>query len=217
MKTNGKFIVLEGIDGCGKTTQLENLRKRLSDRCRASGTRKVFVTREPSDSVPGALCRGIAKRAVLVEPVTEALLYAADRCEHVVREILPQRNAGNHVLCDRFYLSSFAYQSAGIDMDSIYQYNKVSLELAFPDATVFLDVAPEECERRRSSHRAASEKYENTERLAFTYKQYQASFSYLAKQKDTMIIIDGNGDPGQVFETLWAELMKSVFTENDFR
>ena len=70
----GKFIVFEGLDGCGKSTQLENLRKRLNTLCRPAGNRKVFVTREPSDSVPGLICRGISKKTIFVQHETETLL-----------------------------------------------------------------------------------------------------------------------------------------------
>lgn len=213
----GKFIVFEGLDGCGKSTQLENLRKRMSTLCRPAGKRKVFVTREPSDSVPGLICRGISKGKIFVQLQTEALLFAADRYEHIQGEILPQLHAGNHVLCDRFYMSNFAYQTADIDMDTIFQYNRASLELIVPDVMIFIDVSPEECERRRAAERATEEKYENVERAKEIRERYMQAIDFLKDYNKEVLIVNGMGDPEQIFEDLWIELSQRVLTKQDYK
>ncbi|MDR1754009.1 MAG: dTMP kinase [Eubacterium sp.] len=213
----GKFIVFEGLDGCGKSTQLENLRKRLSTLCKPAGKRKVFITREPSDSVPGLICRGISKKNIDVQHETETLLFAADRYEHIVSEILPQVRAGNHVICDRFYLSNFAYQSLETDFDTILQYNLAAIELITPDITVFIDVHPEECERRRSIERAVEEKYENVERAKVIRERYILAIEFLKDRSKEVLFINGEGDPDQIFEDLWSnELSQRVFTKDDY-
>lgn len=213
----GKFIVFEGLDGCGKSTQLDNLRKRMSTLCRSAGKRKVFVTREPSDSVPGLICRGISKQKIFVQQETEALLFAADRYEHIQSEILPQLRIGNHVLCDRFVMSNFAYQAANTDMNTIFQYNRASLELIIPDVTIFIDVTPEECERRRAAERAAEEKYENVEHAKIIREQYMQAMEFLRDYSKELLIINGMGDPEQIFEDLWIELSQRVLKREDYK
>ena len=215
-KNIGKFIVFEGLDGCGKSTQLEHLRKRISTLCRPAGTRKVFTTREPSDSVPGLICRGISKNSIFVQSQTEALLFAADRYEHIKSEIIPQIQAGNHVLCDRFYLSSFAYQSETIRMEQLLQYNSASMDLITPDITVFFDVSPEECERRRAAERAVEEKYENIEKATAIRQRYFEAIEYLKDYSKQVLIIDGAGDQEQVFENLWIELSQRLLSKQDY-
>jgi dTMP kinase len=213
----GKFIVFEGLDGCGKSTQLENLRKRMNTLCRSAGNRKVFITREPSDSVPGLICRGISKKIIFVQNETESLLFAADRYEHIQTEILPQLRAGNHVLCDRFYLSNFAYQSGNTDFNTILQYNLASMDIIVPDVTIFINVTPEECERRRSIERATEEKYENVERAKEIYERYMQAIDFLKDRNRVVLDVNGMGDPDQIFEDLWIELSQKVFTKEDYK
>ena len=213
----GKFIVFEGLDGCGKSTQLENLRKRLSTLCRPAGKRKVYATREPSDSVPGLICRGISKKTIFVQHETEALLFAADRYEHIKSEILPQLNAGNHVLCDRYFLSNFDYKSLNNDVNTILQYNLASMNMLIPDLTVCFDVTPEDCERRRAAERATEEKYENVERAKEIRERYMQAIDFLKDWNKEILLINGMGDSEQIFEDLWIELSQKVFTKEDYK
>ena len=96
----GKFIVFEGLDGSGKTTQLERLGARLTEKL---GTNAVYCTREPGDSAPGILCQQFSQKKLALAPETVALLYAADRVEHIAKDLLPRLEAGQTVLCDRYY------------------------------------------------------------------------------------------------------------------
>lgn len=217
LRGKGKFVVFEGLDGCGKSTQLENLRKRLNTLCRPAGTRKVFLTREPSDSVPGLICRGISKKTIFVQHETEALLFAADRYEHVVSEIIPQIKAGNHVLCDRFYLSNFAYQSPETSIETLLQYNVAAMDLIKPDITVYIDVSPEECERRRAVERATEEKYENIEQAQIVRDNYIKAIEILKERGHDILIINGVGDHEQIFEDLWIELTQKLFSKDDYK
>ncbi|MDR2524709.1 MAG: dTMP kinase [Oscillospiraceae bacterium] len=216
MPNSGKFIVFEGLDGCGKTTQLEFLRERLASMCRPARVRKVFITREPSDSVPGLICRGISKKTIFVNRETEALLFAADRCEHLQNEVLPQLGRGNHVLCDRYYFSNFAYQSPETPMDTLLQYNAAPMELLRADMTIFIDVPPEECERRRAAERATEEKWDNVERAKGIREQYMAAFERL-RETETVLVVNGMGDPKDIFESCWVKLNRMLLSEEDYR
>lgn len=209
----GKFIVFEGLDGCGKSTLMERLTERLNSVCRG---RRVFATCEPSDNVPGLVCRGILKGVVLVRQETEALLFAADRYEHIQQEVLPLIQTGHHVLCDRFVLSNLAYQGEDRDMRGIINYNRAALELLTPDATVFIDVTPEECERRRTAARASAEKYENVVQAAGIRRRYLEAMELMGPQCGELLMVDGMGSFEQVFDSLWGELNRRVFTERDF-
>lgn len=211
MAKRGKFIVFEGLDGCGKTTLMNLLQERLSDLCRM---RRSFDTREPSDHLPGMICRGVSKRTVFVEPETEALLYAADRFEHVTKEILPQLEQGNHVLCDRYYFSSFAYQMLSCRLDDLLAYNRRVMELAKADVTIYIDVSPEECERRRSLHRAVEELYEKVEQARLIRENYFTAFERL-KEVERVEVIDGSGSLDETFEAVWQRLTETVFKDGD--
>ena len=211
MAKRGKFIVFEGLDGCGKTTLMQLVQQRLSEVCR---TRRVFDTREPSDHLPGMICRGVSKRTIVLDPEAEALMYAADRFEHVTKEILPQLEMGNHVLCDRYYFSSFAYQTLANRLDDLLAYNRRVMELARADAVLYIDVSPEECERRRTLHRAAEELYEKVEQARLIRENYFAAFERL-KETERIEIIDGSGSLDETFELVWKRLTETVFTDDD--
>ena len=211
MAAKGKFIVFEGLDGCGKTTQLQLLQERISTICKK---RKCFETREPSDSVPGLICRGVSKESIFVESETEALLYAADRNEHIIKEIVPQLNKGNHVLCDRYYFSNFAYQTLSCDINNLLAYNKTAMDLLKADVTIFIDVSPEECEKRRSLKRATKELYEKVEQAKIIRANYLDAFERL-KETEKIIVINGEGNTNQIFETIWLKLVKDIFEDDD--
>lgn len=141
MPTRGLFVVFEGGEGAGKSTQVRLLREWLA----ASG-HTVVVTFEPGDTAPGA-----ALRTLLLDPATgelaaqtEALLYAADRAEHVARVVRPALARGDVVVCDRYIDSSVAYQGAGraLDPSDVVRLSRWATDGLVPDLTVLLDVDP---------------------------------------------------------------------------
>lgn len=142
MKPRGRFITFEGIDRCGKSTQSQELKRNLT----RLGTR-CLVTAEPGGS--GDL--GTTLRSILLDPnierdeITSALLFNADRREHVHKVILPSLAKGMWVICDRFYDSTFAYQGAGgnVAMDLLAQLNQIVCGELKPDLTVLLCLDPE--------------------------------------------------------------------------
>lgn len=137
MKYKGKFIVFEGPDRCGKSTQANMLNKYLS----ARGL-DVVITREPGgDSVSEEIRRILLDPTNTVSPMAELLLYEASRAQHTEQKIIPALEAGQVVICERYTMSSCAYQGygRGIDMNIINKLNKIATRGVKPDLTlVFL-------------------------------------------------------------------------------
>ena len=183
----GRFIVFEGIDGAGKTTQIE----RLAVRLRAEG-RKVAVTAEPTASVSGGLLRdalaGIHKRTAC----EMAALFVLDRIFHNVgpNGIEAMLAEGYDVICDRYYYSSMAYQGSQTDADWVRDMNLNCPEIRRPDLCVFLDLSPEESMRRIAKDRTSTEIYEKKEILEAVRTRFFGVFQEL---NDRVEIIDTTG------------------------
>ncbi|MGC8949329.1 MAG: dTMP kinase [Thermoprotei archaeon] len=136
MSRKGLFIVFEGIDGAGNTTQSNLLVQWLE----MQGFR-VLLTKEPTIGEIGVLIKKKLKSPTVSHPAVDALLFAADRVEHVYSKIMPALNNGIFVVSDRYKESSMAYQSAqGLSQKWIHVLNKYAIE---PDLTIILDVEPE--------------------------------------------------------------------------
>jgi len=159
MTERGRFLVLEGIDGCGKTTQIKHLRQWLPSSGLMPAGAELVVTREP-----GGTELGSALRELLLHPpgaaapcsTAELLLYAADRAQHVQETIRPALEAGHWVLSDRFSGSTTAYQGygRGLSLPLIEQLSQIACCGLQPDLTLLLDVPLAESLRRRG-HRPA--------------------------------------------------------------
>lgn len=185
----GRFIVLEGLDGAGTTTQAE----RLASALRAEG-HAVLTTREPSDGPVGTLIRqaltgrlGLPNGAGPLAPETLALLFAADRTDHLAARVLPALEEGKLVLCDRYVLSSLAYQGASLPMAWVEAVNGYAVS---PDLTLFVGVAPEVAAKRRAARGGAAELFEADEAQRRIAKQYLAAIRRRAK-KERIVHIDG--------------------------
>ena len=152
----GKFIVLEGIDGCGKTTQVNQLSKWLPQSGLMNENATLIKTREPGGSILGREIRDmILNNNKLDSPsnLTELLLYFADRAEHISKIILPALQNGNWVISDRFSGSTLAYQGYGreISIDIIKKLDNIVCQNISPDITFFLEISPEESILRRKN------------------------------------------------------------------
>jgi len=153
----GRFVVLEGLDGAGTTTQAAALARALRER----GDR-VHTTCEPSTGPVGALLRQaltgrLTGHGQPVDRTTLALLFAADRADHVAQEIVPALEAGATVLCDRYVLSSIAYQGLDLPFDEVVALNA---HAPAPDLTLFLDVPPRVAQKRRAQSRGRDELFD---------------------------------------------------------
>jgi len=152
-KRNGLFVVLEGIDGTGTTTQAERLANWLREQ-----NRDVLLTCEPSKGTVGQLIRDIIKpTADDLDERVFALLFAADRIDHIEKEIQPTVSAGRDVVSDRYVMSSLAYQSVILDLDWVRNLNRFAPP---PDITLLLNAPTELCVERIRAAGRGSERYE---------------------------------------------------------
>ncbi len=138
----GKFIVFEGVEGSGKTTQIQHTAAWLQDRY--GDARSIVTTREPGGTQLGRQIRQILLNdpQIEIEDRAELLLYAADRAQHIESVILPQLQLGNIVLCDRFTDSTIAYQGygRGFDLAQIDRVNQLATDGLYSDLTLWLDL-----------------------------------------------------------------------------
>ena len=197
----GKFIVLEGIDGSGKSSQIGPLMKRLEGLgvpCRAD--------REPTGRPVGSLIRQIFTGRVTADNRVIAALYAADRIDHLVNEVdglCAAIDQGITVVSDRYYFSSYAYHSVDMDMEWVIQANSVSAGLLRPTLTVFLDVPVETTLERIHKNRFVEEIFDQEDRLRKTRELYFRAFECL-KGVENVAVVDGSGTQEQVAERIWA-------------
>ncbi len=148
MATRGVFVVLEGGDGCGKSTQTRLLVQRLRDL-----GREVVATREPGATGAGAAIRALVLDGGHLDARAEALLIAADRAEHVVEVIRPALDRGAVVVSDRYIPSSLAYQGVarGLGVEEIARLSEWATGGLQPDLVVVFDVPADDAERRRAA------------------------------------------------------------------
>jgi dTMP kinase len=183
-----KLIVLEGLDGAGTTTQA----RRLAEALRAAG-HTAHVTREPSDGPIGRLIRemltgGHAIEGERLEQATFGLLFAADRLDHVQREVAPALAAGTVVISDRWYHSSLAYQGTGAERDWIRVLNQRARR---PDLTVFLRVRPEVAAQRRADAGRSEELFEDQKMQRSVAEGYDEVLAELGAAGERIEVLDG--------------------------
>ena len=185
----GKLIVIEGIDGCGKTTQINEISKWLPDSGLMSKNSELITTREPGGSLLGKkLRRLILDNDENYKPsyLAELLLYSADRAEHVSKIIAPALKKKNWVLSDRFSGSTLAYQGYGrnINLDIIQNIESIVCQGESPDLTIFLEITPQESILRRKN--VMPDRIES-EGIKFLEK-VNKGFKVIAKEKNWKVI-----------------------------
>jgi dTMP kinase len=194
-----RLIVIEGLDGAGTTTQA----RRLVDHLNAHGT-PAHGTREPSDGPIGRLIREMLTGAHAIEgqelsQSTFGLLFAADRLDHMQREVEPKLAAGVTVVSDRWYHSSLAYQGTGADRDWIATLNARARR---PDLTLFLQVRAEVAAKRRAIARRKEELFEDLRMQQEVEAGYRATIAELTAAGERIEIIDGEQAEDQVFAAI---------------
>ena len=183
MVSKGVFICLEGLDGCGKTTQAKLLVRMLRRSCDA------VYTAEPSR---GDIGRFIKKHCLHSDKrgsgVVEALLFAADRFDHVENTVLPALKKGQIVVSDRYVYSSLAYQGAtGLDLEWIQKINE---HAARPDLAIYIDVDPETVIQRLKPKKSVMEILETERKVREVYMKFV--------EKGELVRVDGNKSQSQV-------------------
>lgn len=159
----GRFIVFEGIDGSGKTTQL----KLLAERLRGEG-KKVYVTAEPTDMPSGKALRDALGGKIKKSEWDMALMFVSDRIEHNINAdlgIKKKLDEGYCVICDRYYYSTLAYQGYSTDYAWVKGMNLDCPEIIRPDVCIYLDLLPSQSLERISAGRDNVEIYENEDTL----------------------------------------------------
>jgi dTMP kinase len=209
--TEGHFIVVEGIDGSGTTTQCSILAARLVD----AGLR-AHTTREPSDGPIGVMIRQVLTGRLVVPGrdgahppgwATMATLFAADRLDHLEAEVIPSLADGVTVICDRYDYSSVAYQtvSSGGRGDASSWVRELNRHAKRPDLTLILDVDPEVAASRRSTRAGTPELYEIDEMQVELAKFYAEIDDFFPD--DTIRHIDANCGVDKVTTAIWPEVM----------
>ncbi len=201
-RERGTFITFEGVEGSGKSTQLKLLAQRLED----AGA-PVRLLREP-----GGTAVGEAIRAVLLDPEhfgldarAELLLYEASRAQLVAEVIEPALDAGEVVLCDRFFDSTTAYQghARGLPLGEVEQLNRTATGGLAPDLTVVIDVDPGHALERARSESGTPDRLE-LEEAAF-HERVREGFLVVAREEpQRVVVVSGEGTPDEVFERVLA-------------
>ena len=192
MNKKGVFIVIEGLDGSGKTTQANMLAKNLAK------NHTVLLTAEPSRGKIGTFIRqGCLYEKKRLPTEAEALLFAADRIEHMQNELEPALSEGKIVICDRYIFSSLAYQgSAGLSLKWIETINARALE---PDFSIFIDVPPQLVLERLQRKKSVMENLDTQAKVREVYLQFV--------EKGDLILVDGDKSKDVVAEALYSKVV----------
>jgi len=204
------FIIIEGTDGSGVSTQAERLERKLRDE-----GREVYLTKEPTDGPAGAMIRlALAGRLVhpkdvaeqTLDPHTLALLFAADRMDHLHADVIPKLKIGVTVISDRYYLSSYAFQGLDVGIDWLQQINSHCLR---PDLTIFLDVDSAICYKRMQRRRWHVELFEEQPKIEEVRQNYIKVIQYLIWHRENIVIVDGNQSISAIHQQIFREVEKT--------
>jgi dTMP kinase len=207
---SGKLIVFEGVEGCGKTTQMQ-----LCSQWLESLNISVVLTREPGGTELGKDLRMLLLEKSPNKPVgevTELLLYAADRAQHIEEELKPNLAIGKYILCDRYTDSTIAYQGygRGLSMSTINQLNQIATGGLASDLTIWLDVDVE-IGLSRKRGQAKLDRIEQ-ETIAF-HRRVQRGYTELAVFYPSRIVrVDGNNSQENVQQSIQEILHNRLFS-----
>ena len=186
-----KFIVIEGLDGSGGTTQVRMLTEHL----------QAHRTCEPSDGPIGRMIRQSLGDPGFLGDGVLPYLFAADRKDHLEREVQPRLDAGQHVVSDRYVASSLAYQSLAMPLADVWRLNAA---FRAPDVTVFLDLPVEGCLARIEARGAARDRFETLEKLTAIHAAYEAALDLLVANGQDVVRVDASQSIDAVFRDVLA-------------
>ena len=198
----GKFIVFEGIDRCGKTTQAKLLQKKLKEK-------KIdpVLTFEPGATNIGHELRDILLHSQFnLDPLTETFLFEADRTEHVKKVIIPALKSGKWVISDRYFYSTLAYQSGGkgVNEEIINQLNQFATNGVIPDLVILIDILPETAVQRKGE-------LDRIEKEGIQFlNRVREKYLYLSRQEKNFVVIDGEVPIPQIEEKIWKIVLTLI-------
>ena len=202
MNKTAKFIVFEGIDGAGKSTQIKLLSEALAKHGIESRN-----SMEPTELPSGREIRRALSGELKKTPLEMAEMFAADRIAHNT-EIKKQLSDGVTVISDRYYYSSLAYQGAELGYDIVAGLNLDREGIRRPDICVFLDLSPEKSLARIGGRGENVEIYENFEYLTKTRKMFFDVFDRLRERGESIVVIDASGTVEEVADAVLSAVMK---------
>ena len=204
----GFFITFEGTEGSGKTTVIEKVEQYYIEK-----GYQVIRTREPGGSKIAEDIRNVILDVdnTNMDSITEAMLYAASRRQHLVEKVIPNMEKGYIVLCDRFIDSSLAYQghARNLGIDKVYQLNLIATNGLLPDATIYVDVKPEVGLARIKSNNREQNRLD-LEKMSFHEKVYEGYKIVSEMFKDRFKVINGEQDRESVFNDTIAVLNEII-------
>jgi dTMP kinase len=195
------FIVIEGIDGSGKSTQMNLLNERFQNMARA-----VHTTHEPTDSETGRFIRNILRNETALGQESLAALFLADRLEHITNPecgILARIGQGETVISDRYYFSNLAFQSEYVPMDWLMSINSLCKEMLIADFTFYLNIDPAICYQRIIDRNESLEMYETPGKLERTHQAFLYAFEKYSI-KENIHIINADRAKESIHEEIWA-------------
>lgn len=201
-----RFIVLDGVEGCGKSTQVRLLAEALTDR-----GYQVVTTHEP-----GGTPAGERIRQVLLEPglamnaLTEALLFCASRAEHIAQVIRPALSDGNIVACDRFSASTAAYQgyAGGLGFDTFWELDSLATDGLQPDMTIILDLDPQVGRQRKIEESDGADRIEQKS-IEYHRRVREGFLQYAQRVGSAAVVIDA----ARSIEEVHAHILQALGIE----
>lgn len=195
----GKFIVFEGLDGSGSTTQASNLAHFLK-----SQKKRVQQTKEPTSYLIGGLIRSWLASDWSSSPICLQLLFTADRAHHLEKEVIPMLKKGIYVISDRYFLSTLAFGAN--DIPDRHWLKDINRNFLLPDLTFLIKVRPKVCIERISEGRNHFELYEKEEAL----RKVERNYEDFAKDYANIVRIDGEQEKDKVFENIKSHVIKRI-------
>ncbi len=203
------FITLEGGEGSGKSTAIKIIVPRLEKL-----GYKVVLTREPGGTPISEEIRNVIldKKNTAMDPMTEALLYAASRRQHIVEKIKPALQKGEIVISDRFLDSSLAYQGGarGLGIERVYELNQYATDGLLPDLTIFFELKPQEGLKRIEANASREVNRLDVEKMSFHEIVYNSFEALCAKFPGRIVRIDASKKAEEVADEAYEEILKRL-------